>query len=167
MDHNNQDRRTTTIRINQIFWSSKTSPKSKWSQIPCNSMVIRRVITLKTVNYCTKCCDSTINWLGRCWMQRDLPQLSHMSGTSYGAHRAARAIFMKGWMSTRKSIISHRVMRLPGKTDFASILFECKKDLESSILTSYQIPTSSPMNLVSSTSTTKNWNSMIARRIFG
>ena len=130
-------------------------------------MVIRRVIISRTVNFCTKCLDSIINLSDRCLKLQALPPLSPMNGTSSGALLVARATCMRAWMSTKKLTISHRVTKSPGRTDSASTLSECKKDLENNILTLSQILIFSPMNSVNSMSTIKSSNSTTAKRTFG
>lgn len=81
---------------------------------------------------------------------------SLMNGTSSGHLPLARVICMRVSMSTRRSIISPRVMRLLEKIDFASIALGCKKDMESNTLILSQTPTSCPMSLENSMSTTKS-----------
>ena len=79
-----------------------------------------------------------------------------MNGMSYGLVAVASPISMKDSMSIRRSIISHKVMKLLGKIDFAIIWSECKRDLANRTLILYQIPISYQMNLVTSMLITKS-----------
>ena len=96
-----------------------------------------------------------------------LHRLRVTSGIFFGVAAAARVTYMKDLMNTRRLITFHKVMKLLEKTDFASILSECKNDLVNSILILCLIHIYYPMNLENFMNTIKNLNSMIAKRIFG
>ena len=130
-------------------------------------MAIRRAITLRIANFFIKCLGLITSLLDQFLKLQTLWPLSLTNGTFYGAPQVVRVTYMRAWMNFKKSIISHRVTRLLGRIDYVSTLSECKKDSESRILTLSQILTSSLMNLENFMSTTKNWSSMIAKRIFG
>ena len=155
---------TKTIRT---FWFSKTFQRSKWSPTPCSSTVTRKATILRIVSFSTRCLDLIINWLDQSWKQLDSHRRSLMNGIFSGVPQVARAIYMKAWTSTRRLIIFHRVTKSLEKIGSASILWECKRDMENSISISFPTPTFFLMNLESSMSTTKSWNSMTVKRISG
>jgi hypothetical protein len=157
---------TSIARTNLISWFSKTSQKSSWSLIPCNSMA-KRATTLKIVSYCTRCLDSTTSSSVQFWKLEGLLPQNPMNGTSCGALQVARATFMRVSTSTKRSTISLKVMKLQGKIDFALMSLGCKKDLANNILTSFPTLISSLMSLGSSMNITKSLSNMIARRTFG
>ena len=156
-----------TTRINLISSASRQSPiNSSWpTQFSLTDT--RKVTILKTANYYLKCWDLTISLFGQCLRLQDSQQPNHMNGTSFGAPPAAKAIYMKALMNTKKLITFLRVTRLLGRIDFVSTSWGCKKSMESSTLTLYLTPTSYQTNSENSTSTTRSSNSTTARRTFG
>ena len=119
------------------------------------------------MSYFSKCWGSTTSSSDQCLRQLTLLQPRAMSGTFSGAPQVARVIFMRALMNTKKSIIGLRVTRLQERIDFASTSSECKRDLESSILTLFQTLIFYRTNLVSSMSIIRSLSNTTAKRIFG
>ena len=93
----------------------RTSRKIRWSQLILISVledIMRKnLIISKTQSCFSKCLGLITSYWGLCSRQMVSVTLSLTSGTSCGAQAAARAIFMKVWMSSKRSIISLRATK--------------------------------------------------------
>ena len=145
-----------TTRINLNSWCSKILPKNKWLQTQCNSTVIRKATTLRIASFFSKCLGLTTNLSGQCLRTATSRPPSRTSGTSCGAHLAAKATYMRVSTSIRKLTISLRATKSQEKIGSASTLLGCRRDLVSSTLTSCQTPISCLMSSVNFMNTTKN-----------
>ena len=149
------------------FWDLKQSVRIKFWTIPYHLMAIVEATILKAQSSYIKFFAPIQNLSVQCLKLMVLTIPNPMNGTSFGAHLAARTIYMRASTSTKRSITSLNLMKSLAKTFSVTIMSKCSPNSERSILILSQIPMCFQMNLEIFMLIFKNWNRVNLRRTYG